>query len=78
MPFSQLTFIRGSTRIVSSPCGEVGVGWEEENLIMICLCWEGAVCNNPGKREGRFLMPAAGNILLLLKEGDNDDDNEGE
>lgn len=29
-----------------SPCGEAGVGWEEENLIMICLCWEGAVCNN--------------------------------
>lgn len=33
------------------PCGEVGVGWEEANLVMICLHWEGAAGNNPEERQ---------------------------
>lgn len=35
MPFSQLKIDKDW---LFSPCGEAGVGWEEENLIMICLC----------------------------------------
>lgn len=33
------------------PRGEVGVGWEEANLVRMCLHWEGAAGNNAEERQ---------------------------